>query len=72
MIRNLGKRDITGVRFGNLIACYPYHQADYAIWRWVCKCGCGNETIAHYSYLIAGIATSCGCLSPRLAPKGNA
>lgn len=55
-------KDITGLRFSNLVALYPHHKGYHGRWYWVCKCDCGNETIAQASYLIAGRVKSCGCL----------
>jgi len=54
--------DITGQRFGRLVAieyvgkALPYHR----LWR--CRCDCGNEVIAYQNNLRRGLTRSCGCL----------
>lgn len=55
--------DITGKRFGKLIAKtkakekLPYSESI----AWVCQCDCGNEIIATVSALNSGNIASCGC-----------
>ena len=61
-------RDISGKRFGSLIAIeldkskptgevHPTNKT--RLWR--CICDCGNETIADYKHLKDGERVSCGC-----------
>ena len=56
-------RDISGKRFGSLIAIEPtgeVHPTNKTrLWR--CVCDCGNETIADYKHLADGERVSCGC-----------
>lgn len=52
-------RDITGQRFGKLIALYPINNVGRRIWH--CKCDCGNETNVTIDCLTSGNTTSCGC-----------
>lgn len=59
--------DITGQRFGHLIVtgiAERFYDGG-AIRRsrifWLCRCDCGNETIATASNLRLGSVTSCGC-----------
>ena len=62
------ERDITGQRFGKLVALYPEESHEkYKNWRWVCKCDCGNFKSVTTSNLCAGHAKSCGC---NRYPKG--
>lgn len=55
--------DVTGKRFGNLVAvCLDENRtkiAQKAIWK--CVCDCGNTTYSSLSNLKGGISTSCGC-----------
>ena len=55
------KRDLTGQRFGKLVAIAPTDEKKngYIIWR--CLCDCGNETTAPSRYLKNLWKTDCGC-----------
>lgn len=60
----MGKRDLTGQRFGKLVVLQrtenpqkQTHSTDY----WLCRCDCGNETVVLGSNLTRGHTTSCGC-----------
>lgn len=48
--------DITGLRFGRLIAI---ESVDGNRWRFLCDCG--NETVAFRHNVKRGLTTSCGC-----------
>lgn len=54
--------DITGQRFGRLVAVEisPRGQGTRTMWK--CKCDCGNTTVASISNLRNGHTQSCGCL----------
>ena len=56
-------RDISGKRFGSLVAIEPtgdVHPTNKTrIWR--CICDCGSETLADYKHLADGERISCGC-----------
>lgn len=57
------KMDITGKRFGKLVALYPLEKqgaSGSVVWR--CRCDCGNEVNATVSDLNKGNNKSCGCL----------
>lgn len=58
-----GQKDISGRRFGKLIAVEPTGEIlnGSAVWR--CKCDCGGEVCAPLHQLSAGYRKSCGCLS---------
>ena len=58
-----GQKDITGMRFGKLVAVEPTGKVvrGSAVWR--CICDCGGEVCAPYHQLSAGYRKSCGCLS---------
>lgn len=59
----MGKvRDLTGQRFGRLVAkCYTgkHDKFRHAIWH--CLCDCGNEIDIASSTLTSGNTSSCGC-----------
>ena len=55
--------DLTGRRFGRLIAEYPTARRDHkgSVY-WHCRCDCGGETEATEDGLLFGNNLSCGCL----------
>jgi hypothetical protein len=59
--------DITGQRFGHLTVtgiAERFHDGGVILRSriyWLCRCDCGNETIATASNLKLGSVTSCGC-----------
>jgi hypothetical protein len=53
--------DITGKRFGKLIAIKKHHQDKYGAWYWVCVCECRNECIVRINNLTRRGIHSCGC-----------
>lgn len=61
-------QDLTGKRFGRLVALEPIGRDNrgYVIWR--CKCDCGNEKNVATRYLGKG-TSSCGCYSKELHAK---
>lgn len=57
------RKDLTGKRFGKLIALYPTERRtnnQSVIWH--CKCDCGNDCEYSVDRLERGEAVSCGCL----------
>ena len=57
-------RDITGQRFGHLVALQLDCVKDEAA-RWKCKCDCGKFKVVRGSHLLNGTAKSCGHPSHR-------
>lgn len=57
------KKDITGQRFGKLVAISFSHLDKFSAAYWKCKCDCGGEAIIRGSCLRTGKAKSCGCIS---------
>jgi hypothetical protein len=58
-------KDITGQRFGGLVAVEfvdTVKQSNGRAARWLCRCDCGNETVAYGYLLRSGNNRSCGCL----------
>lgn len=55
-------KDVSGIRFGRLIAILPTRKAGSTRGlAWLCRCDCGNLTIARASNLRSGNTASCGC-----------
>ncbi len=58
-----GQKDITGRRFGKLVAVKPTKETLYGTVVWHCICDCGGEIDVPLHQLTAGYRKSCGCLS---------
>ena len=61
LMRAMQIQDITGQRFGRLVAI---ERADLTLsngYRWRCKCDCGNECLVTVKHLRSGNTVSCGC-----------
>lgn len=54
-------RDISGMRFGRLIAIKRVGADEHRRSLWMCVCDCGKETVATLAALNTGHRTSCGC-----------
>ena len=54
-------KDLTGQRFGKLIALRPTERRAGAAIVWECKCDCGNITYVSRDHLLRGNTKSCGC-----------
>ena len=54
--------DITGERYGRLIAIRRLDRRRNGHTVWLCKCDCGNETEVVIGSLRNGLTRSCGCL----------
>lgn len=64
MFEHRGK-DLTGQRFGRLVAIEPIGKTDVGNVVWRCKCDCGNVKDVSTKYLGRGTA-SCGCYAQEL------
>lgn len=56
--------DLTGRRFGNLVADFPTKDGKKRVGRsimWACRCDCGRIHISQSGCLLNGHTTSCGC-----------
>lgn len=58
-----GQRDITGMRFGKLVAVEPTELRAEGTVVWRCRCDCGGEVLSSLHQLRSGYRKSCGCLS---------
>ena len=54
-------KDITGRRFGRLVALRPQGKNVAGNVRWLCQCDCGRQCEALGVVLRKGTKTSCGC-----------
>lgn len=54
--------DITGERYGRLVALRRAAPSPSGRTRWLFRCDCGQETIATTGGVRTGITKSCGCL----------
>lgn len=63
----MNKKDITGVRYGNLTALYPTKKRKWNSVVWICKCDCGKYYECTVGQLNAGETISCGCVRKRKA-----
>ena len=55
-------KDITGQRFGRLIAIKRVDNTCTGQVCWLCRCDCGNKTTVRSNGLCSGNTKSCGCL----------
>ncbi len=58
------KLDLTGQRFGRLVALRPAENIGGRT-AWLCRCDCGRETVVRTSRLRSGHTASCGCMGPK-------
>lgn len=54
--------NLTGKRFGKLVAIKTAGKTKNGAYLWKCKCDCGNEIIANVGNMKNGHTKSCGCL----------
>jgi hypothetical protein len=54
--------DLTGQRFGKLVAIKPVGKNKSLNYLWLCKCDCDKEVVTGSNSLIKGNTKSCGCL----------
>ena len=64
--QTMPRTDITGQRFGKLVAIRETEPAKDSYGRpvrcWLCRCDCGRETVVRMKNLKNKITRSCGCL----------
>lgn len=65
--------DVTGQRFGRLVAISRAHQRyeDKGGWCWRCRCDCGETIITRLDALLSGATQSCRCLQIENTVKAN-
>jgi len=69
----MGKKplDLSGQRFGRLIAIKWVSTNNQGNSEWLCKCDCGKEIIVNSQRLKIGKTRSCGCLSSEIVIARN-
>lgn len=74
----MGCKDLTGMRFGRLVADYRAEDLvknGSRLVMWHCTCDCGNTKVVRAKSLMRGDTTSCGCYLRekvrRIASKHN-
>ena len=64
--------DITGQRFGRLVAIKPIGNKGKKVGvYWLCQCDCGNNKEVRASRLLQGYTKSCGCLAKETSKKNG-
>ena len=56
------EKDITGIRFGRLVAVRPLGKYRNFQLYWECRCDCGKVVAVNKKNLVHGHTRSCGCL----------
>ena len=54
--------DITGRRFGRLVALRSLGKGRSWQIQWECRCDCGRVVVVNKKNLLSGHTRSCGCL----------
>lgn len=54
-------KELSGQRFGRLVAIERLYRDKGRNWCWRCACDCGKETVVAAASLIRGNTKSCGC-----------
>lgn len=63
--------DLTGHRFGRLVAVRPTDERKNGMIMWECLCDCGNLKLVRSSELTQGKTKSCGCLKKDCSSKNG-
>ncbi len=64
-------KDITGQRFGRLVAVKFSFVDNWRSAHWLFRCDCGKEKIINKAPVVKGDSKSCGCLFKETVGKGN-
>ena len=59
----INQKDITGQRFGYLVALRPTEERNSGAIVWECQCDCGNKILARSTSLRSQHLLSCGCMT---------
>lgn len=62
-------KDITGKRFGYLVALHTVGRDTDGRMKWLCHCDCGNNVEVSSHQLLRGTTVSCGCYSRENSAK---
>lgn len=55
------RTDLTGQRFGRLVAISFHSKDQRRAAKWLCRCDCGTEKVIYANSLRCGLTVSCGC-----------
>ena len=61
--------DLTGQRFGKLVALFPIYSENGGHTLWHCQCDCGNTCDIDMGNLRSGKSQSCGCTNSKNEEK---
>ena len=64
-------KDLTGQRFGRLVAVRRLDEKQNSCYFWLCKCDCGRYTKVSTNRLMSDVVHSCGCLVVENARNNN-
>jgi hypothetical protein len=62
-------KDISGIKFGRLLAVKQIVKNKHGSYKWLCRCDCGNEIIVLGESLRIGNTKSCGCYKTDVSTK---
>lgn len=62
-------KDLTGMRFSNMVVIKLSHRYKKSDWYWLCKCDCGKEFYALGCNIQKGDQKSCGCYRKKATSK---
>jgi len=68
-VETIGQLELSGKRFGRLIAVDVFGRSKEMCVIWFCLCDCGKETTVRASHLKSGQVKSCGCLRKEVLDK---
>ncbi len=71
MVRKALKRDLSGRRFGRMVARTDVSKGTGGRTRWLCECDCGNWKEVPSGSLVSKQVQSCGCLGKENRIKRN-
>lgn len=62
-------KDLTGIRFGRLVALRIVGKSSNRSFIWLCRCDCGKEHASPRDSLIRGLVKSCNCYRKEVLAK---
>ena len=68
-LKGIDPKDITGIKFGRLVATERLERNKHGRYMWKCKCSCGKNVVVDINALTTGHIKSCGCLKTELASQ---
>lgn len=63
------KKDLSGKRFGKLVAIRDIERSRNGHIRWECNCDCGGKKGVLSTHLLSGAIKHCGCVKRPTGPK---